>query len=116
MTKRIIDALKDYTWPGNVRELEHLIESATLLSEDGDFPEKLLPKEVRKTKSMISLDKYGKLQEVLNWVEKKKILLTLDKNGWNQSRAAQELGISEPTLRRRMKEHNIKRTVRIRSS
>ena len=61
LSKRIIDALKDYSWPGNVRELEHLIESAILLSEDGTFPDKLLPREVWKTKSMINLDKYGKL-------------------------------------------------------
>jgi len=86
------------------------------LSEDGSFPEKLLPKEVMKTKSMINLDRYGKLEEVLMWVEKKKILHTLDKNGWNQSKAAIELGITEPTLRRRMKKYKIKRTLKISSS
>jgi len=116
LSKRIIDALKDYSWPGNVRELEHVIESAILLSEDGTFPEKLLPQEIWKTKTTINLDKYGKLKEVLGWVEKKKIQHTLDKNGWNQSRAAEELGISEPTLRRRMKRYKITRTVKIRSS
>jgi Nif-specific regulatory protein len=116
LTKKIIVALQEYSWPGNVRELEHMIESAIVLSEDGAFQPNLLPQEVGKTESMINLDRYGKLQEVLDWVEKKKIAYTLEKNGWNQSKAAEELGISEPTLRRRMKEHNIKRTVRIRSS
>jgi Nif-specific regulatory protein len=116
LTKRIIDALRDYSWPGNVRELEHLIESSILLSEDGTFPEKILPQEILKTRTMINLDRYGKLEEVLNWVEKKKILHALENNGWNQSKAAEELGISEPTLRRRMKKYNIKRTVRIHSS
>ena len=116
VTKRIIDALREYSWPGNVRELEHLIESATLLSEDGSFPEKLLPKEARKTKTMISLDKYGKLEEVMSFVEKKKILYSLDKNRWNQSKAAKELGISEPTLRRRIKEYKIKKPKKIQSS
>ena len=116
LTKRIIDLLKDHGWPGNVRELEHLIESAVLLSEDGSFPEKLLPQEANKTKSMINLDRYGKLKEVLTWVEKKKILHTLEKNGWNQSKSAIELGITEPTLRRRMKIYKIKRALRISSS
>ena len=116
LSKRIIHALKNYSWPGNVRELEHLIESAILLSEDGTFPEKLLPQEIWKTKTMINLDKYGKLEEVLNWVEKKKILHSLEKNGWNQSKAAEELGISEPTLRRRVKKYKLRRTIRIRSS
>jgi Nif-specific regulatory protein len=116
LTNRIIVALKDYSWPGNVRELEHLIESAILLSEEGTFPEKLLPQEILKTRSMVSLDRYGKLEEVLNWVEKKKILHALEKNGWNQSKAAEELGISEPTLRRRLKKYKIKKTAKIKSS
>lgn len=116
ISKRIIEQLKDYSWPGNVRELEHLIESAILLSEDGSFPEKLLSKEVNKDKSMINLDRYGKLKEVLTWVEKKKILHTLEKNGWNQTKTAIELGITEPTLRRRMKIYKIKRALRISSS
>jgi transcriptional regulator of acetoin/glycerol metabolism len=93
-----------------------MIESAIVLSEDGAFPPKLLPQEVRKTESMINLDRYGKLQEVLDWIEKKKIAYTLEKNRWNQSKAAEGLGISEPTLRRRMKKYKIKRTVRIHSS
>jgi Nif-specific regulatory protein len=116
LTKKIIVALQEYSWPGNVRELEHMIESAIVLSEDGAFPPKLLPQEVRKTESMINLDRYGKLQEVLDWIEKKKIAYTLEKNRWNQSKAAEGLGISEPTLRRRMKKYKIKRTVRIHSS
>lgn len=116
LTKRIVEALRDYSWPGNVRELQHLIESATLLSEEGDFPEKLLPREVSKSKTLVNLDRYGKLQEVLDWVEKKKIMHTLEKNGWNQSKTAQELGISEPKLRRRMKKLKIKRTMKICSS
>ncbi|MCJ7578870.1 MAG: sigma 54-interacting transcriptional regulator [candidate division Zixibacteria bacterium] len=116
LTKRIIDALKDYSWPGNVRELEHLIESAILLSEDGTLPEKLLPQEILKTRTIVNLDRYGKLEEVLNWVEKKKILHVLDKNGWNQSKSAEELGISEPTLRRRLKRYKIKKTAKIKSS
>ncbi len=116
LTRRIIEALKEHSWPGNVRELEHLIESAILLNEDGAFPESLLPKEVRKSKTGVNLEKYGKLQEVLDWVEKRKILQALDENGWNQSHAAEDLGISEPTLRRRMKRYDLKRTVRVHSS
>jgi len=114
--KKIVDVLKEHSWPGNVRELEHLIERAILLSDDGAFPEKLLPEGVQKVKTMVNLDRYGKLKEVLSLVEKRKILHALEKNGWNQSRAADDLGISEPTLRRRMKKYKITRTATIRSS
>jgi len=116
INKRTMDLLTDYSWPGNVRELQQKIESAILLSEDGSFPEKLLPKEALKTKSLVSLDRYGTLKDILEWVEKKKILHTLNKCGWNQSKAAKELGITEPTLRRRMKEYKIKKTIKFSSS
>jgi len=116
LTKRTIRALEEYSWPGNVRELEHVIEIATLFSKNGEFPKELLPEEVDAGKQLVNLDRYGKLQEVLDWVEKRKIIQALEKNNWNQVRAAEELGLNETTLRRRIKKHKIKRIPRIRPS
>jgi Nif-specific regulatory protein len=116
LTKRVIAAFQNHQWPGNVRELEHLIESATLLSDNGTFPEELLPGEVWKTKELVNLDRYGKLQEVLDWVEKKKIIQALERNKWNQVKAADELGLNETSLRRRIKKYKIKKTARVRPS
>ncbi len=113
VTRKIIAALQSYSWPGNVRELEHLIESATLLSKNGEFARELLPQEVRIGKELVNLDKYGKLREVLDWVEKKRIVQALERNRWNQVKAAHELGLNETSLRRRIKKHKISRTARI---
>ena len=113
ITKKIIGALESHTWPGNVRELQHLIERATLLSEDGSFPDELLPEEVHTERELLDSDKRGKLQEVLDWLEKKMILDALERNAWNQVKAAKELGLNETTLRRRIKRHRIKKTGRI---
>jgi Nif-specific regulatory protein len=113
VTRKIMSAFQNYRWPGNVRELEHLIESATLLSDHGGFPLELLPEEIQNEAELVSLGKYGKLQDVLDWVEKKKIIQVLEKNRWNQLRAANELGLNETTLRRRMKKYKIKKVVRI---
>lgn len=116
LTRRISSALEDYSWPGNVRELEHVIERATLLSKNGEFPRGLLPEEDEVGKQVVNLDRYGKLQKVLDWVEKKKIIQALERNRWNQVKAAEELGVNETTLRRRIKKHKIKRTARIKPS
>jgi len=116
VTKNIITAFQNYSWPGNVRELQHLIESATLLNNNGTFPRELLPEEILKGKELVNLDKYGKLQEVLDWVEKKKIIRALQDNKWNQAKAAEELGLNETTLRRRIKKHKIKKLDRIKPS
>ncbi|MGB2990057.1 MAG: sigma 54-interacting transcriptional regulator [Candidatus Zixiibacteriota bacterium] len=113
LTKRISSALQEYSWPGNVRELEHVIERATLLSKNGEFPKELLPEEAEAGKQLVNLDKYGKLQEVLDWVEKRKIIQALERNKWNQVKAAEELGLNETTLRRRIRKHKIKRIARI---
>jgi Nif-specific regulatory protein len=113
VTKKIMTAFQNYSWPGNVRELEHLIESATLLSDHGNFPLELLPEEVQNATELVNLDKSGKLRTVLDWVEKKKLIQVLEKNKWNQVKAADELGLNETTLRRKMKKHKIKKTVRI---
>jgi Nif-specific regulatory protein len=116
LTKRISNALQEYSWPGNVRELEHVIERATLLSKNGEFPKELLPEEADAGKQVVNLDRHGKLQEVLDWVEKRKIIQALERNKWNQVRAAEELGLNETTLRRRIKKHKIKKTARIKPS
>jgi len=113
ITKKMISALQNYSWPGNVRELEHVIESATLLSNNGTFLWEFLPEEVLEEKELVNLDKYGKLKEVLDWVEKKKIIQTLERNKWNQVKAAGELGLNETTLRRRIKKHKIKRKLKL---
>ena len=115
VTKKMISALQNYSWPGNVRELEHVIESATLLSNNGTFPLEFLPEEALEEKELVNLDKYGKLKEVLDWVERKKIIQALERNKWNQVKAAEELSLNETTLRRRIKKHKIKKISRIES-
>jgi Nif-specific regulatory protein len=116
VTKKIMRALENYRWPGNVRELEHLIEKATLLSENGEFPKDVLLPEMERGRELVNLDEYGKLQEVLDWVEKKKIIQALERNKWNQVKAADDLGLNETTLRRRMKKLGITKKVRVKSS
>jgi Nif-specific regulatory protein len=115
LTKRLMNILENHQWPGNVRELEHLMESATLLSENGEFPKNLFDGEFGKQKELVNIDRYGKLQEVLDWVEKKKIAQALEKNGWNQIKTAKELGMNETTLRRRIKKHKIKKRLKLNS-
>lgn len=108
LTKRIIAALQDGNWENNVRELKNLIERATLLSEKGEFPRRLV-EEFRKEPENADSERPGKLQDILNWVEKKRILQALERNRWNQVKAADELGLNETTLRRKMKKYKLRK-------
>ncbi len=116
ITSKVMSAILGHAWEGsNVRELQHFIEKATLLSENADFPQHLLY-ELNAKQQYRDIDGPSKLKDLLDWVEKKRIVQALDAYRWNQVRAAKELGLNETTLRRRMKKHRITKPARIQSS
>jgi two-component system NtrC family response regulator len=97
-------AIKSYSWPGNVRELENKVKRAVIMSE-------------KKTLTPADLDlaqageegSADSLKEVRIAAEKEHILKVLRRCGWNISMAAQELGISRPTLHDFIKKYRISR-------
>jgi len=110
LTKEALDLLMRYDYPGNVRELENIIERAVILTRDQyittkDLPFSVLSSDIKVEKPGVSLS----LPERLESVEKQIILDALEKNQWIQTKAAQELGISERVLRYRMEKLNIKK-------
>jgi DNA-binding NtrC family response regulator len=91
-----INKLQAYHWPGNIRELQHTVEKAVILSETNvlqinDFY--LSPS----APANIELDSM-----TLEEAEKAVILNALKRNSDNLSATAAELGISRPTLYRKM--------------
>jgi len=95
-------AMQSHAWPGNVRELENKVKRAVIMSE-------------KKTLTPADLDLapaggevHGdSLKEVRSAAEREHVVKVLVKCGWNISNAAQELGISRPTLHDFIKKHNI---------
>jgi two-component system response regulator HydG/two-component system response regulator AtoC len=98
-----MSALMDYDWPGNVRELENIIERAVVLCTTDTITIKYLPKTIRETHS------YLEKKDELNLLETERslILKALEKTGYNQTRAAQILGLSRKQLRTKMKHHGL---------
>ena len=86
-------AVKEYSWPGNVREMENRIRRAVIMCEG---------KRVRL--SDLGLDRsfacYSAmtLREAREAVEKDLVEGALNRHEGNMSRAAEDLGISRPTL------------------
>lgn len=93
--------LTDYHWPGNVRELENTVISILNVLEGDTINIRDLPSSLR-----AGLDTPGCLQ-TLDEAEKKVIYDTLALYSNNISRAAKALGISRPTLYRKMKKFKI---------
>ena len=113
-----IDVLMSHELRGNVRELENMIERAVAVSrstylEASDLVSTTTPGKNWQGKRISSGEclNLSRVNEILekehSVVEKEHIERALEKNGWNQSRTALELGISRTTLWSKMKKHGI---------
>jgi two-component system NtrC family response regulator len=99
-----LELLTRYDWPGNVRELENVVEHAVVLGPSEVIQVENLPAHIRNSKSRITAISL-KLPDDgidLEEVEKEILLQALEKNQWNQTRAARYLNISRKTLIYRM--------------
>ncbi len=99
--------LHGWTWPGNVRELSNVMERAVLTCRDGLITPDHLPRAMRQQKLCNNTDAETSMD--LNSREQKLIISALEESDWNQTRAAQKLGITRNTLRYRMKKFSISR-------
>jgi transcriptional regulator with GAF, ATPase, and Fis domain len=102
-TEDALEALKQYTWPGNVRELKNVILKTTLNAKPGkvEFRGRDLPADVCGFPETSAPALTGNLDDM----ERRMIFHALDKAEGNQSKAAQQLGISSRTLRRKLQRY-----------
>jgi two-component system, NtrC family, response regulator HydG len=102
MSSEVMNALMNYSWPGNIRELEHTIEHAFVLCKGSTIILDNIPWEIQK----LSMNK--PVPE--NQINKKEILLALNKADWNKSKAARLLGIGRRSLYRKIDNYKIIKT------
>ena len=106
-----IDVLVRQTWRENIRELKAVIDKSVLFSNGGRFmlPPELVDEktEVVKMINNIATGQDFVLDKSLDAIEKRIIERALQKFGFNQSRAAGFLGMTEQTLRYKLKRLNI---------
>jgi two-component system response regulator AtoC len=109
-----LEALQSYDWPGNVRELQNVLRRAMILS-DGDTLEldenwlhrKESPPAVKpRHPEPVGAVEDGELPS-LEDVEKAHILKVLRHTRGNYGEACRILGISRPTLRRKISDHTL---------
>ena len=96
VSRAAMAALRRYDWPGNIRELRNVLERALILSrgESIDLPH-LSPEVQRGKKTRASS---ARLEDV----ERAHIEQILDSVAGNRTRAAELLGISRSTLKRKL--------------
>ncbi|HOQ61991.1 MAG TPA: sigma 54-interacting transcriptional regulator, partial [Vicinamibacterales bacterium] len=111
--------LEQYDWPGNVRQLEAFVERAVIAC-DGDVIEpRHLPRTLSRqslpadlaipstNKELLALKKRLREQAVAD-VEREFVIEALQRNAWNVTRAAAEVGIQRPNFQMLMRRHGIR--------
>ncbi|MDQ7783426.1 MAG: sigma-54 dependent transcriptional regulator [Desulfomonilaceae bacterium] len=100
--KEAMNRLRSYTWPGNVRELKNVLTKAVMESRGSV----LLADAVKDSLTEIGTElPLNKGLRTLDEVEKEHILQSVFQADGNLSAAARALGLSRPTLRKRLKQY-----------
>ncbi|MCB2220705.1 MAG: sigma-54 dependent transcriptional regulator [Bacteroidetes bacterium] len=92
------NVLLKYNWPGNVRELQHSIEKAVILA---DKP--ILDEDSFTLSDKSANQKFDLQDKTIEEMEKEMILASIDKEKGNMSAVAKKLGITRPTLYKKLK-------------
>ncbi|WP_245271711.1 sigma-54 dependent transcriptional regulator [Rhizobium sp. IBUN] len=109
-TNEALDALQAYRWPGNVRELRNLVEHLHLLARDRVIGLGHLPAEIAEVPALIgSVAGEGSVLSFAE-AERQAVLKALAAEQGNLSKVATRLGISRPTLYRKLEQFGIKRS------
>ena len=106
-------ALERFPWPGNARELANAIERAVALSErDVLEPEDLPPgiKSAGRAEELRLSVRSGELgiEAAAAGFEREILLDALERCGWNQTRAAEQLRVTRRALKLKMDRHGLK--------
>jgi two-component system NtrC family response regulator len=111
ISREALSALMKYHFPGNIRELENIIECSMVLAKTASLTTHDLPVFVRNHESpgfdAIVNDKQLPLPEKLSLIEKSILEKILKKHRYHQTHAANELGISESTIRYKIHAYKI---------
>jgi DNA-binding NtrC family response regulator len=105
-----VQALQQYKWPGNIRELDNVLTRALILcSEDTIEPAYLhladspFPS-ANESETGSPIRQY---HESMDDYSRKVIEEALRRNGWNQTRAAEELGLQRTYLTKLLRQKDI---------
>ena len=124
MSREFLDFLTEYDWPGNVRELQNLVERLVILAasevlrveelpdymvkpEIGNVPPALRPAVSHPTAAHSQVTAQPQARKSLRDLEREQVESALIRNGWVQSRAARELGLTQRQMGYRIKKFDL---------
>ena len=101
-------ALSHHLWPGNIRELSHFVERLVVTARNSPITGETIKKFIENREYDQLSQETGGSAATPPLKEDALILSMLQSNGFNIKRTAQALGISRPTLYRKLRHYDIK--------
>jgi Nif-specific regulatory protein len=100
-------ALMQSDWPGNVRELQNYVERVLAMHTGNVLRPVPPPVDLEERGATLRIGKTRRLAEVVEDVERRMLEEALQKARGNQSVAARELGMTEQSIRYRMRKYGL---------
>jgi DNA-binding NtrC family response regulator len=105
-----VQALQQYQWPGNIRELDNVLTRALILCPDDTIEPTYLHLADSPFPSANEAETGSPIRqyhESMDEFSRKVIEEALRRNGWNQTRAAEELGLQRTYLTKLLRQKDI---------
>ena len=112
LSPEFLAALMQSDWPGNVRELQNYVERIMAMTPGHVLYPNPLPRDLVARTPRMRLSRGRRLVDLVADLERRLIRESLDRCGGNQSRAARELGLTEQSMRYRLKRYALARSRR----
>jgi transcriptional regulator with GAF, ATPase, and Fis domain len=108
LTREFVPALMQSDWPGNVRELQNYIERVLAMTPGDALHPTPPPRDLEERPDQIP--RGGTLKELVEKLERRAIAEALELASGNQSLAARHLGLTEQSLRYRIRKYTLDST------
>jgi len=107
LSPEFLAALMQSDWPGNVRELQNYIERVVAMNAGRLLRPVPLPRDLEERGATLRSGRSERLTDVVEDLERRMLTEALQKARGNQTVAARDLGMTEQSLRYRMKKYGL---------
>jgi transcriptional regulator with GAF, ATPase, and Fis domain/tetratricopeptide (TPR) repeat protein len=107
LSPEFLAALMQSDWPGNVRELQNYVERVLAMTPGGTLRPNPPPGDLEERGTTLRLGRNRGLTEMVEGLERRLVGEALQKARGNQSVAARTLGMTEQSLRYRMRKYGL---------